>query len=92
MAEVLREGVVAAQMGQWAAPFGITLVADLLSAVMVVITGITGLAVAIYALADVDERKEALGYHAFTRCCWPASAARSSPGTCSTSMSGSRSC
>jgi multicomponent Na+:H+ antiporter subunit D len=29
MAEVLREGVVAAQMGQWAAPFGITLVADL---------------------------------------------------------------
>jgi multicomponent Na+:H+ antiporter subunit D len=30
MAEVLREGVVAAQMGQWAAPFGITLVADLL--------------------------------------------------------------
>jgi multicomponent Na+:H+ antiporter subunit D len=64
MAEVLREGVVAAQMGQWAAPFGITLVADLLSAVMVVITGITGLAVAIYALADVDERKEALGYHA----------------------------
>jgi energy-converting hydrogenase Eha subunit H len=64
MAEVLREGVVAAQMGQWAAPFGITLVADLLSAVMVVITGITGLAVAIYALSDVDEAKEALGYHA----------------------------
>ncbi|KPQ16997.1 MAG: multicomponent Na+:H+ antiporter subunit MnhD [Rhodobacteraceae bacterium HLUCCO18] len=64
MAEVLREGVVAAQMGQWAAPFGITLVADLLSAVMVVITGITGLAVAIYALADVDEAKETLGFHA----------------------------
>jgi hypothetical protein len=31
---------------------------------MVVITGITGLAVAVYALADVDEQKEALGYHA----------------------------
>ncbi|MBY6202725.1 Na+/H+ antiporter subunit D [Maritalea mobilis] len=64
MAEVLAEGVIAAQMGQWAAPFGITLVADLLSAVMVVITGITGLAVSVYALADIDERKEALGYHA----------------------------
>ncbi|MEO1154391.1 MAG: Na+/H+ antiporter subunit D [Pseudomonadota bacterium] len=64
MAEVLREGVVAAQMGGWGAPFGITLVADLLSAVMVVITAITGLAVAIYALADIDAEKERLGYHA----------------------------
>jgi multicomponent Na+:H+ antiporter subunit D len=64
MVEVLDQGVVAAQMGQWAAPFGITLVADLLSAVMVVITGITGLAVAVYALSDIDEAKERLGYHA----------------------------
>ncbi|MEJ6392629.1 Na+/H+ antiporter subunit D [Gymnodinialimonas sp. 2305UL16-5] len=64
MTHVLDNGVVAAQMGEWPAPFGITLVADLLSAVMVVITGITGLAVAVYALADVDERKEQLGYHA----------------------------
>ncbi len=64
MREVLADGVVAAQMGEWPAPFGITLVADLLSAVMVVITGIIGLAVAIYALADVEERKEQLGYHA----------------------------
>ena len=64
MIRVLDEGVIAAQMGQWPAPFGVTLVADRLSAVMVVITGITGLAVAIYALADVEARKEALGYHA----------------------------
>ncbi len=64
MAAVWREGVVAAQMGDWPAPFGITLVADLLSAVMVVITAITGLAVAAYALADIDTRREALGYHA----------------------------
>lgn len=64
MTNVWADGVVAAQMGQWPAPFGITLVADLLSAVMVVITGITGLAIAIYALADVEERKEQLGYHA----------------------------
>ncbi|GAB5447957.1 Na+/H+ antiporter subunit D [Gymnodinialimonas sp.] len=64
MIDVWDQGVVAAQMGNWPAPFGITLVADLLSAVMVVITGITGLAVAIYALADIHERKEALGYHA----------------------------
>jgi formate hydrogenlyase subunit 3/multisubunit Na+/H+ antiporter MnhD subunit len=31
-------------MGGWPAPFGITLVADLLSAIMVVLTGIIGLA------------------------------------------------
>jgi len=63
MALVLDEGVVAAQMGQWAAPFGITLVADLLSAVMVLITAITGFAVAIYAMGDVTEAQERLGYH-----------------------------
>jgi multicomponent Na+:H+ antiporter subunit D len=64
MAAVLREGVVAGQMGGWPAPFGITLVADYLSAVMVVITAITGLATAIYALGEIEERLERLGYHA----------------------------
>ena len=64
MALVLDQGVVAGQMGNWAAPFGITLVADLLSAVMVLITAITALAVAIYALSDVDARHGSLGYHA----------------------------
>ncbi|WP_308915375.1 Na+/H+ antiporter subunit D [Jannaschia sp. LMIT008] len=61
---VLQEGPVAAQMGGWPAPFGITLVADTLSAVMVVITGITALAVAIYALAEIDRPIAELGYHA----------------------------
>ncbi len=64
MARVLEDGVIAGQMGQWAAPFGITLAADLLSAVMVVITAITALAVSVYALADVPKRAEHLGYHA----------------------------
>ncbi|MDJ0950893.1 MAG: Na+/H+ antiporter subunit D [Alphaproteobacteria bacterium] len=63
VAQVWRHGVIVAQMGSWAAPFGITLVADLLSAAMVAITAIIGLAVAIYALADIDARREALGYH-----------------------------
>ncbi|WP_322892392.1 MULTISPECIES: Na+/H+ antiporter subunit D [unclassified Yoonia] len=64
MALVLDQGIVAGQMGNWPAPFGITLVADLLSAVMVLITAITALAVAIYALSDVDMRHGRLGYHA----------------------------
>ena len=57
MRAVLADGVVVGQMGNWPAPFGITLAADLLSAVMVVITAITGLAVAIYAIADIEERR-----------------------------------
>ena len=64
MAAVLERGVVAGQMGGWPAPFGITLVADALSAIMVVITAITALAVATYALADVSAANEGLGYHA----------------------------
>lgn len=64
MQAVLAEGVVAGQMGSWPAPFGITLVADLLSAVMVVITAIIALAVSVYALADIGPAEERLGYHA----------------------------
>jgi multicomponent Na+:H+ antiporter subunit D len=64
MGVVLDQGVVAGQMGGWAAPFGITLVADLLSAVMVLITAIVALAVSVFALADIDYEKERLGYHA----------------------------
>ena len=62
--EVLAGGTVAAQMGGWGAPFGITLVADTLSAIMVVITAITGLAVALYATAEIDGALEQLGWHA----------------------------
>jgi multicomponent Na+:H+ antiporter subunit D len=64
MGAVLRDGVVATQMGGWDAPFGITLVADYLGAVMVVITAITALAVSVFALSDIDKEKERLGYHA----------------------------
>ncbi len=64
MQQVMAQGVIAGQMGSWPAPFGITLVADLLSAVMVLLTGIMAVVVAIYGLADIRGRKEKLGYHA----------------------------
>ena len=47
----------------WPAPFGITLVADLFSAVMVVMVGIIGVAVTGSSFAGVDPRREAFGYH-----------------------------
>jgi multicomponent Na+:H+ antiporter subunit D len=42
LVEVERVGVLAMTMGGWQAPFGISLVADLFSAIMVVITGVAG--------------------------------------------------
>ncbi|MFK7161749.1 Na+/H+ antiporter subunit D [Marinospirillum sp. MEB164] len=59
---VRAEGHLVIYMGQWAAPFGITLVADLLSAIMVVLTGMMGLGVAIYSLATTSETYERFGY------------------------------
>lgn len=62
---VVREGPVAAQMGGWPAPHGISLAADPLSAVMLLIAGIIGTAVAIFALADIDRARARLGFHSF---------------------------
>jgi multicomponent Na+:H+ antiporter subunit D len=62
---VSRDGIQVAQMGAWPAPFGITLVADLLSAIMLLVTAVTGLAVAIYAIGSIDRRRERYGYHVF---------------------------
>src|SRR3546814_19810416 len=45
------DGIVAAQMGGWRAPFGITLVADTFSAIMVAINALLGLTVAAYGVA-----------------------------------------
>jgi multicomponent Na+:H+ antiporter subunit D len=58
-----REGIQAVQMGGWPAPFGITFVADLLSAIMVGLAGLVGLGVAVYSLVDIDVRREAFGYY-----------------------------
>jgi multicomponent Na+:H+ antiporter subunit D len=61
-AAVWRNGVQATRIGSWPAPFGITVVADLFSAIMVALTGLMGLAVAVYSLSSIDTRREAFGY------------------------------
>ena len=48
-AQVSEHGVLVLRSGSWPAPFGITLVADLLSAVMVLVSAVIGLGVAVYA-------------------------------------------
>jgi multicomponent Na+:H+ antiporter subunit D len=60
---VRRHGILATQIGDWPAPFGITLVADLFSAIMVLLAGIIGLMTAIYSLAGVDRTRESFGYY-----------------------------
>jgi multicomponent Na+:H+ antiporter subunit D len=61
---VQRNGIQVLQVASWPAPFGITLVADLFSALMVVMAGIIGVAVTGSSFAGVDPRREAFGYHA----------------------------
>lgn len=61
---VLEQGVVAGQMSAWIAPFGITLVADYLSAAMVLIAAIVSVAVSIWAVAEIGQKSKRLGWHA----------------------------
>jgi multicomponent Na+:H+ antiporter subunit D len=56
-------GIQVLQVGGWPAPFGITLVADLLAAMLVTAVGVVGVAVTAVALSGVDPRREAHGYH-----------------------------
>ena len=63
-ARVQTEGIQVTRIGSWPAPFGITLVADLFSALLVVMAGIIGAAVTGSSFSGVDPRREALGYHA----------------------------
>jgi multicomponent Na+:H+ antiporter subunit D len=64
VAQVHAHGIQAIQLGNWPAPFGITFVADHFSAGLVAVSGFVGLAVAVYALAGIDEDRERFGFHA----------------------------
>ncbi|EGN76009.1 formate hydrogenlyase subunit 3/multisubunit Na+/H+ antiporter, MnhD subunit [Idiomarina sp. A28L] len=63
MVSVYNDGHVVMYMGNWEAPFGITLVADMLSAIMVVLTGMMAVAIAIYSLSSASPSHERFGYY-----------------------------
>lgn len=63
LAFVWVNGICVTQEGAWPAPFGITLVADLFSALMVVLAGIVGLVVILFSLGSMDRGREAFGYY-----------------------------
>lgn len=60
---VLSEGIISLQVGGWQAPFGISIVADYLSSVMVVITAVIGFATALYSLGTMDADREKYLYY-----------------------------
>jgi multicomponent Na+:H+ antiporter subunit D len=56
-------GVIATQVADWPAPFGITLVSDMFSAIMVLLASIVALCAAIYSAATIDRRRAVFGYY-----------------------------
>lgn len=63
LARIWTGGIAAIQMGDWPAPFGITLVADLFASIMVMMAGLVGLAVSVYSLMSMDKERESFGYY-----------------------------
>ncbi len=58
LVEVKENGILSLQVGGWQAPFGISIVADLLSSIMVVITAIIGFTTALFSIGSMDEKRE----------------------------------
>jgi len=57
-----RDGPVVAEAGGWAAPMGITLIADRLAAVLVLVAEVTMLAVLIYAIGEPRTERNHVGF------------------------------
>ena len=56
--ETIDNGYVVLHLGEWKAPFGIVLVADRLSAIMVFIASLMGILVMLYSLRDIDRKRQ----------------------------------
>ena len=61
-AETLKFDLLVFYSGGWVAPFGITLVSDTLSSVMVLISAVILFVISIYSLSSIDERRQSFGY------------------------------
>ena len=60
-----RSGIQVMYVGGWEAPFGIPLVIDLFSAILLVVSGIIGLCVAVYAISSIDSQRKSFGFYFF---------------------------
>ncbi len=62
---VKKEGVLVSQAGNWPAPFGISLVIDLFSAIMLFMTAIVSIFTAIYASGSMELEGKHAGFYLF---------------------------
>lgn len=60
---VEREGIQVVQVGNWPPPYGISLVVDRLSALMVTVAGGLALLIAIFSLGSMDEARLRYGFY-----------------------------
>ena len=60
---VEQDGIQTLQVGNWPAPFGITMVADLFSAILIVLAGVLAIAVVLYSTATIDAGRERYAYY-----------------------------
>ena len=58
-----QDGIHAMQVGGWPSPFGITMIVDLFSAVMVLLTALMGFTVGLYSVVNIDSERRALGFY-----------------------------
>ena len=56
------QGHIVSELGSWPAPFGIVLVSDLLAAIMVLLSAVTGAATAFYSLGSISIAHRKGGY------------------------------
>ncbi|MDT0677756.1 proton-conducting transporter membrane subunit [Autumnicola musiva] len=61
-AEIWQNGIYTVQAGNWEAPFGITFAADTLSATLVLLTAISGLAVSVFSSGSIIPARLRFGY------------------------------
>ena len=64
--DVKQNGIATMQVGSWVAPYGITLVVDLLSAIMLVTVAFVSIVVMIYSPGFIDKGRQSAGYYPLT--------------------------
>ncbi|MEX1344637.1 MAG: proton-conducting transporter membrane subunit [Candidatus Limnocylindrales bacterium] len=63
---VERDGYLVVQVANWPAPAGITMVADLFSAILIVLTGVLAVAIVVYSTGSIDHGRERFAYYPLT--------------------------
>ncbi len=63
LSRVLHDGIQTVQIGGWPAPFGISLVSDIFSAIMLTVTGVITIGVALYSQGQMDLPRVKFGFY-----------------------------